>query len=58
MMKAGATAQVKAPVVRGEIKERRFAPDDSLEYLLEYTDATGAVQQRWFPETELEEVVQ
>lgn len=58
MMKAGATAQVKVPVVRGLVKERRFAPDDSLEYLLEYIDSSGTVQQRWFPATELEEVQQ
>lgn len=55
-MKAGDTARLIQPVVQGQIKERRFNAADELEYRLEWTDPDGSTQQRWFAESQLQQV--
>jgi hypothetical protein len=55
-MKAGTTARLIQPEIKGQIKERRFTPSDELEYLLEWTEADGNTVARWFAAAQLEEV--
>jgi hypothetical protein len=57
-MKAGDTARLVAPVIQGTVKERRFTPNDQLEYLLEWADADGNTQTAWFVEGTLEQVTE
>jgi hypothetical protein len=58
-----ATRFVKEQVVRlnvavptGPIKKLRMDEDGNFFYLLEWTDADGTVQERWFAENDLIEV--
>ncbi len=56
-MKAGSTARLIQPEIKGEVKERRINPaTDELELLLEWTDEAGQRVQRWFDADKLEEV--
>ncbi|MEY5099972.1 MAG: hypothetical protein RJA36_2691 [Pseudomonadota bacterium] len=55
-MKTGATARLIQPEIVGEVKERRIV-NDELELLLVWTE-NGQPVQRWFSESQLEEVPQ
>lgn len=53
--KIGAQARLKQPVIEGEVKDIRFNKDaNELEYELNYVDAGGETQSRWFLASELE----
>lgn len=56
-LKAGATARLVQPEVQGLIAGRRINDTtDDIELLLQWTDSDGQPQQRWFPESQLQEV--
>ena len=51
----GAAVRQIVPVITGTVVERRFRDDDdTFEYLVEYTDADGNAQSRWFTEPQIE----
>lgn len=55
----GAQVRQVVPVIEGAVIERRFNDaGDKFEYLVEYTDADGAAQSRWFTDGQIEEVAQ
>jgi len=54
MFKKGEVVKAKAMVPSGPIQALRFNSDGDVEYLIEWTDADGNVQQRWFLESQLE----
>ena len=54
MFKKGEIVKVKTTVPSGPILALRFNPDGDVEYLVEWTDADGNVQPRWFTEDQLE----
>lgn len=52
--KGAAVRQIVTPIT-GTVSERRFRDeDDTFEYLVEYTDADGNAQSRWFTEPQIE----
>ena len=51
--KPGAQVKVNVAPPQGEVKHLSVSQDGEIEYLVEYTDAEGAVHQRWFKEAEL-----
>jgi len=54
----GKRARLIQPVVEGEVIDTEYDKSaKSLRHLVEYTDAAGDVQTRWFTEAQLEEVV-
>ena len=56
-MKIGSTARLTQVVIQGPIAGKRYDEStDGLEYLVVYKDRDGEVQQRWFPESQLEQV--
>jgi uncharacterized protein YodC (DUF2158 family) len=48
--------RVKAVLPQGPVTALRMDEDGVFFYLIEWTDATGATQRRWFEESELEAV--
>ena len=56
MMNAGSPARLIQPEIRGVVVERRFNRYDELEYLLEWIDADGSTQTRWFTADQLEQL--
>jgi hypothetical protein len=48
--------RVKAVVPQGPVSALRMNEDGEFFYLVQWTDANGIQQQRWFAETELEAV--
>jgi hypothetical protein len=48
--------RVKAVIPEGPVVALRMNEDGQFFYLIEWTDAKGAQQQRWFKEEELEAV--
>jgi hypothetical protein len=51
------TVRVRAVIPEGPVKAFRMDPDTGEVFcLVEWTDAQGAVQQRWFAEATLEAV--
>lgn len=53
----GQQAKLVQPQVAGEVVDTRFNKDaQQLEHLLNFTDAEGEVQQRWFLASELEAI--
>lgn len=48
--------KVKAVVPQGPIRKLRMDEDGNFFYLLEWTDAHGNTQERWFAEDDLIEV--
>ena len=55
----GAQVRQVVPVIEGAVIERRFNDaGDTFEYFVEYTDADGAAQSRWFTDGQIEEVAQ
>lgn len=56
-MKTGQQAKLIQPTVIGEIVDTEYDKENEcLKHLLEYVDADGEVQHRWFNESELEGV--
>ena len=50
----GQTVTLKNPAVpKGPVVGFKMDNDGNVSYLVEWTDASGATQQRWFTETEL-----
>jgi hypothetical protein len=45
--------KVKAVVPQGPIRKLRMDEDGNFFYLLEWTDANGDIQERWFAEDDL-----
>ncbi len=52
--KRGDTVRLNLPQPRGPVVQTRLNEQDEVEYLVEWTDADGNVQQRWFPESMLD----
>lgn len=51
----GAQVRQVVPVIAGVVAERRFIDaDDRFEYLVEYVDADGNAQSRWFVDGQIE----
>ena len=54
-MKIGSQVKLVQPVIGGPIVDTEYDKDaHELRHLVEWTDASGDVQQRWFLESELE----
>lgn len=52
----GKTVRQIAPVITGEVVDTEYDKDAKcLKHLVEYEDAEGETQQRWFTEAEIEE---
>jgi len=49
----GQTVKVNAVVPQGPVMALRMTEDGVFYYLVEWTDANGAKQQRWFKEEDL-----
>lgn len=53
----GVTVRQKVPVISGEVVDTEYDKDAKcLKHLVEYEDADGETQTRWFTEAEIEEV--
>lgn len=55
-MKTGTPVRLIQPVVQGVVKERRITPADEIELLVEWAEAEGQTVERWFAESQLEQV--
>lgn len=53
ILKTGTNVALIQPVISGQVVKAEIA-DDQIKYLVAYTDANGATQERWFSEAELE----
>lgn len=53
MFKKGDRVRVKAVVPEGPITALRMSEDGVVSYLIEWVDADGSSQHRWFTEDEL-----
>lgn len=51
--KKGDVVKVRAVVPEGPVQALRMNEDGVVSYLIEWTDAEGIVQQRWFEEDTL-----
>ena len=51
--KKGDVVKVRAVVPEGPVQALRMDEDGVVSYLIEWTDAEGLVQQRWFEEDTL-----
>jgi len=49
----GQTVTVKVVVPSGPVQKMRMDDDGVVSYLIEWTDANGNVQERWFAEDQL-----
>ena len=47
--KTGDAVKFVPPVIAGKVLGAQVDADSNIFYLVEYTDATGVVQQRYFP---------
>ena len=54
MFKKGEVVKAKAVIPSGPVQALRFNGEGNVEYLVEWTDVNGNVQQRWFTEDQLE----
>lgn len=55
-MKTGTPVRLIQPVIQGVVKERRITPDDQIELLVEWSEPDGQTAERWFLESQLEQV--
>lgn len=55
IMKKGTPVRLVQPVIKGEIKEAKVI-DDDIQYRVEYTGIDGEIHERFFRESELEEI--
>ena len=53
-IKTGDTARLIQPEIKGTVKRREIGADDQTRLLLEWTEPSGEVTQRWFEEHQLE----
>lgn len=53
MFKKGELVKVKAVVPSGPVEKLRMDEDGNVQYLIEWADENGAMQQRWFDEDQL-----
>jgi hypothetical protein len=53
MFKKGDLVKVKSVVPQGPVVAMRMTEDGVIYYLVEWVDADGASQQRWFTEDQL-----
>ena len=53
MFKKGDRLRVKAVVPEGPVTAMRMSDDGVVSYLIEWADADGVTQQRWFAEDEV-----
>ena len=51
--KPGAQVKLNVTPPQGEVKQLNVNQDGDIQYLVEYTDAAGDTNQRWFKEDEL-----
>jgi uncharacterized protein YodC (DUF2158 family) len=51
--KKGDIVKLVAVVPQGPVQGIRMDDEGNVSYLIEWTDADGEVQQRWFPEEQL-----
>lgn len=49
----GDVVKLNATVPQGPVAALRMTEDGVIQYLVEWTDAAGATQQRWFNEDQL-----
>lgn len=54
--KVGEQVTLITVVPQGPVKHLAVNQDGDIQYLVEWTDAEGAVQERWFKEEELTKV--
>lgn len=54
MFKKNDVVRAKVTVPQGPITKMRMDEDGVVEYLVEWTDGAGMVQQRWFTEDQIE----
>ena len=53
MFKKEDVVRLKGVVPEGPVQKLRMDDDGNVSYLIEWTDAEGHVQQRWFDEADL-----
>lgn len=53
MFKKGELVKLKAVVPSGPVEKMRMDDDGNIQYLIEWADENGAMQQRWFDEDQL-----
>lgn len=51
--KPGTQVKLNVAPPQGEVQQLSVSQEGDIQYLVEYTDATGEVHQRWFKEDEL-----
>ena len=51
--KKGDVVKLKTVVPEGPVQSIRMNDEGAVQYLIEWTDADGVVQQRWFNEDQL-----
>ena len=56
MYKKGDQVKLKTITPSGPVAALKMDEDGNVSYLLEWVDAAGELQQRWFAESELEAV--
>jgi hypothetical protein len=56
MYKKGDQVKLKAVVPSGPVAALKMDEDGNVSYLLQWVDAKGVMQERWFAESELEAV--
>ena len=49
----GEAVKLAVAVPQGPVQAFRMTDDGAIQYLVEWTDADGVVQQRWFDEDQL-----
>jgi uncharacterized protein YodC (DUF2158 family) len=52
----GQVVKLNVTTPSGEVQKLRMTEDGVVEYMISWTDANGAVQERWFEENQLTEV--
>ena len=53
MFKIDDVVRLNRPVPQGPVTKMRMDEDGNVSYLIEWTDADGNAQQRWFAESDL-----
>lgn len=51
----GQVVKLNVTTPSGEVQKLRMTEDGVVEYMISWTDANGAVQERWFEENQLTE---
>lgn len=54
--KKGEEVRINTPVPQGPVLQFRLDEEGDAEYLVQWTDAEGDVQERWFAEAQLQGV--